>query len=80
MSSNLYSVVVGLTLRFSVAKVYFLEFELKLFLLIAAFLINGYFFLVRNISGYQVELTVGLSSLTLHTCDPPLILILDMLF
>jgi hypothetical protein len=61
------------------AKVYFLEFELKLFLLIAAFLINGYFFLVRNISGYQVELTVGLSSLTLHTCDPPLILILDML-
>jgi len=27
-----------------VAKVYFLEFELKLFLLIAAFLINDYFF------------------------------------
>lgn len=51
------------------AKVHFLEFELKLFLLIAAFLINNdsFFFLVRNISGCQVELTVGLSSLTFHT-------------
>jgi hypothetical protein len=43
-------------------------FELKL-LIVAGFLVNDYFFLVRNISGCRVKLTVGLSSLTLYSTN-----------
>jgi hypothetical protein len=55
-----------------------LEFELKLFLIIASFLINELNFYVRNISGCQVELIVGFSSLD-SPYEPPLTLVLDML-